>query len=370
MEHQQKQPHHYKASFLDSVLNSAQFGIASYEPVRSNDGAITDFRIIYTNWEVPANFGLTPDDVIGKLCSEVYPGIFENGVFGRMVKAIESDSPDHYEVEAKKDGETMWLSGAIEIVDGFVNMTSKNITDDKLAALHLEKMNRALERKNDELTSFAFIASHDLQEPLRKIMMFTSRIHERKAEFSPQVMSYFTSIVATAERMQGLIMDLLSYSRIGRDTSDFEKTDLNEMVGDGAADLDESVDLQIDGELPTVRAVPTQMSQLFANILDNAVKYSKADIPPQIRISSSKTTFDHKKYWKISIADNGIGFDPQYKEKIFEVFQRLHGKQEYSGTGVGLAICKKIMENHGGFIEADSVEGKGSVFSMYFPVKN
>ena len=361
--------HQFKSSFLDSVLNSARFGIASYEPVRDSDGTIADFKIIYTNWEVPSNFGLTPDDVIGKNCSDVYPGIFANGVFERMKTAIETGTPDSYEIEVAAISGSIWLSAAIEVVDGVVNMTSKNITSEKLAALHLESMNKKLERKNDELASFAYIASHDLQEPLRKIMMFTSRIVDKEKNFSPQTHEFFSAITATAERMQNLIRDLLSYSKLDAENQSKEKTDLAEMLDEAAATLDEPVELIINGQLPVIKAIPSQIGQLFSNILDNAMKYRKRDVEPEITVSVTHDVVQNKKYLKISVADNGIGFDPQYKDKIFEVFQRLHGKQEYSGTGVGLSICKKIMDNHNGFIEADGNPGVGAVFTMYFPEK-
>jgi len=361
--------HHYKSSFLDSILNSARFGIASYEPIRNNDGKITDFLITYTNWEVPANFGLTPEDVIGKTCSEVYPGIFKNGVFEKMVAAMESGRPDAYEIEVMRNGESLWLSAAIEVVNGSVNMTSKNITSEKQAALHLENMNKMLARKNEELASFAFIASHDLQEPLRKIMMFISRILEKEKDFSPQSQMYFSNITTAAQRMQNLISDLLTYSKLDADPLSKEKVDFEEMLAEATAELDDHESVVIADKLPVINAIPSQINQLLTNIIGNSVKYRKPEIDLKITVTSDVVEHNRKKYYKVSIADNGIGFDPQYKEKIFEVFQRLHGKQEYSGTGVGLSICKKIMENHNGFIEADGTPGEGAIFSMYFPVK-
>ncbi|HEX8561530.1 MAG TPA: ATP-binding protein [Flavobacterium sp.] len=363
--------HHHKSksALIDSVLKSARFGIASYAPIYDQKEEITDFEIMYTNWEVPANFGLTPEEVIGKTCRQVYPGIFENGVFNKMKAAIETGNPDAYEIEVEVKGESMWLAASIEVVDGLVNMTSKNVTAEKQAALHLENMNKVLARKNEELASFAYIASHDLQEPLRKIMMFTSRILEKEKNFNPQTLNFFASITATAERMQNLIRDLLSFSRLDTESQPMEKTDLGELLDEAAAVLDEPLDMEISGTLPTLKAVPSQISQLFTNILDNAAKYRKADVEPQVKVRVEMAHVNHKKYWKIAISDNGIGFDPQYKEKIFEVFQRLHGKQEYSGTGVGLSICKKIMDNHNGFIEADGKPGEGAKFTMYFPQK-
>lgn len=361
-------------SFLNSVLNSTYYGIASYEPIRNKDGKITDFRILYSNPEVPANFGMTVEDVVGRTCIEVYSGIFENGVFKKLVNCMESGTADTYEIDVQQNGKTLWLSAAIEKVNNTLTVTSKNITKEKEIALHLEHINEQLNNKNKELASLTYIASHDLQEPLRKIQMFTSRILDNDSKnLSEGSQSYFKSITSTAYRMQNLIDAVLSYSKMDSEKYKFEKTNLNTLLKEVLSQMDVSLDEKgatIErGELPTVKIIPIYFQQLFLNILNNALKYSKPDVKPIIKISVEKEISATQNYWKISIADNGIGFEPQYKDKIFEAFQRLHGKMEYIGTGIGLAICQKIAHKHGGFITADGEPGVGATFHIFIPTK-
>lgn len=244
--------------------------------------------------------------------------------------------------------------------------------------LHYEKLveqkNFELNRQNKDMASFTYIASHDLQEPLRKIRMFNSRILEKDAsKLSESALGYFKSINSTADRMQNLINALLTYSSMDSDDLSTERVNLNKLLKEVLkmmADLLEDRNVTIDADnLPTLQIIPTQFQQLLYNLLNNAVKYAKADIPANIKISAKTHLVGRQNFWRIDIADNGIGFDPQYKEKIFEVFQRLHGKQEYAGTGVGLAICTKVAKNHRGHITADAVPGEGATFSIFIPAK-
>jgi len=373
-------------AFLNAILNSDYYGIANYEPIRENN-EIVDFRIKFTNAEIPGNFGKKIADVLDKTCREVYPGIFENGVFEKLKATLESGRADTYEISVPVNGKIMWLTAAIEKVNDSVTVTSKNITSEKEAALHLESMNELLAKKetlleqknirlqsqNDELASFNYIASHDLQEPLRKIRMFTSRVLEaEKGNLKESSIAHFENINGTAERMQNLINDLLAYSAMDSEDLTMKRIDLNIILNDVLDSVEDMFEarkatIEID-PLPIVNGIPQQLQQLFSNIIINAVKYSKKDLNPQIRISCEQVALNGTKFYKIAVADNGIGFEPKYKDRIFEVFQRLHGKKEYSGTGVGLAICKKIMQFHNGYISADGIPGQGAVFSLNFPV--
>ncbi|AWI25717.1 sensor histidine kinase [Flavobacterium pallidum] len=361
-------------AYLNSVLGSTHYGIASYEPVRNDTGEIVDFRIIYTNQEVPGNFGLSVQDVVGKTFTEVYPSIFENGIFEKIRDCILTGMSNTYEIAVNKGNNEIWLTAATERVNDSVTITSKNITAEKSAALQLERMNTLLFNKNKELSSFTYIASHDLQEPLRKIRMFISRILEEEHHFSDNTLSYFTNINSTAMRMQTLIDALLSYSSMDSDIFKTERTDLNKFLKEVCSLIDISIEESgavFEAEpLPAVYVVRIQFQQLLLNIINNAIKYRKPGIPPIIKISAEKIENDNGKFWKLMIEDNGIGFDPQYGDKIFEVFQRLHGKREYEGTGVGLAICKKIMQNHHGNITAEGNPGKGAKFNIFIPVKS
>lgn len=238
----------------------------------------------------------------------------------------------------------------------------------------VEQKNFELKRQNKDMASFTYIASHDLQEPLRKIRMFNSRILEKDGEnLSESALSYFSSINSTADRMQKLINALLTYSSMDSDDLTIERVNLNKLLKEVIRTMDdilEGQDVTVDSDdLPTLKIIPLQFQQLLYNVLSNAVKYKKADVPSIIKITAHKELVGRTNFWRIDVADNGIGFDPQYKEKIFEVFQRLHGKQEYAGTGVGLAICNKVAKNHRGFITADGIPGEGATFSIFIPSK-
>jgi PAS domain S-box-containing protein len=262
-----------------------------------------------------------------------------------------------------------------------VSKVTRDLTEKKHAEDILRAKNKELERINQELGSFAYIASHDLQEPLRKIQTFTSRILElEKGKFSEKGMDFFSRLQNAAQRMETLIQDLLLYSRTTTSELKFEPIDLNELIVQIKADLElvineKKADIRCE-RLPVLNAVRFQMQQLFLNLASNSLKFSKAGVKPEIKIQykiitgSDIEAIGQDPAWKyhyIRFSDNGIGFDPEYRYKIFEIFQRLHGKAEYSGTGIGLAICKKIMDNHHGFIAADSEPDQGAVFHLLFP---
>jgi PAS domain S-box-containing protein len=248
----------------------------------------------------------------------------------------------------------------------------------------LESKNLELLQSNTELASFTYIASHDLQEPLRKIQTFSSRILETEYEnFSANAKNYFQRITNASRRMQNLITALLNYSRANTAEIVLVPTDLCDIVKEVKNNLSELIEednITIEtSELPVLNVIPIQFNQLFSNIILNAIKYKRDDVNTLIKISAEIVTadkiktqmpFTHDKYWTIKISDNGIGFEQEFANKIFELFQRLHGRSEYEGTGIGLAICKKIVQNHHGFIEAIGEPGIGSTFNIYLPVEN
>jgi len=230
----------------------------------------------------------------------------------------------------------------------------------------LGEANLHLKRSNADLRQFAHVASHDLQEPVRKIATYASLLDD-VARTDPS-RSYLQKIVAAANRMKILIRDVLVYSQVSDQHSLFEFVNLQQIV----EDLQNEFDLLIEQKqatlhfhnLPTIRAIPPQMSQLFGNLLSNALKYNRADVPLEINIHAEREGDEYH----ILFSDNGIGFDQQYAEQIFHIFQRLHHKTEYTGTGIGLALCKKIAENHGGDISASGAIGKGATFHIRLPI--
>ena len=249
--------------------------------------------------------------------------------------------------------------------------------------LDLKKANEALEKSNQELEQFAYVASHDLQEPLRKIQTFSDRLILKSRESIDEAGKvYVDKIASSTERMSRLITDLLNYSRLSTNEDSFVKTDLNEILNNVLNDFELSIEQKkaiIETEpLPVIEAIPLQMNQLFYNLISNTLKFCKEHIPPVIRISSKqlheKELLFYKElnkdltYYELVFSDNGIGFDPEYTEQIFEIFRRLHGRNEYAGTGIGLAICRKIINKHNGLIYAQTEEMKGTSFHVILPV--
>ena len=260
------------------------------------------------------------------------------------------------------------------------------IANNELAFQNIEKEKRAAELiiANKELESFTFISSHDLQEPLRKIRILSSRILESEHQnLSESCRNYFERIQKSALHMQMLINDLLAYSRTTITEKVFEFEDLNKIVEEIKITFKEEIELKsalIESKnLSKAHIIPFQFKQLLQNLIWNALKFCKPDIAPHIVISSDTFVsnkhiqpelIDKKEYFHISVSDNGIGFDSHYKNRIFEIFKRLNDKHLYKGTGIGLTIVKKIVENHGGVITATSELNNGATFNIYIPVRN
>lgn len=256
-----------------------------------------------------------------------------------------------------------------------------DITDEHLLNIELQERNRELEKSNKELASFNHVASHDLQEPLRKIQTFISRVSEAdKAVMSESGKDYISKIAVSAKRMRVLIDDLLLFSRTNTTKKEFIKSNLNELLQNAESELAEVINekkaIITASKLPKLNVIPYQIEQLFINLIGNSLKYNQPGVAPEISIETEKvSSADYpelleqsvKKFHKITFTDNGMGFDPQFKETIFILFQRLHSKTDYPGTGIGLAICKKIVENHKGHILADSTPNVGSVFTVFLP---
>jgi two-component system CheB/CheR fusion protein len=318
------------------------------------------------NFETWMSF-IHPDD-LAHVKSEIAksePTLGDNSFYHRIVlkdgtiKQVLSES--RYEFDG--DGRPVGLYGIV------YDLTERRRIEQELKDLNRQLTERAAElaASNAELERFAYVASHDLQEPLRMVGSFLELLEKKyKSQLDDTAAQYIRFAVDGAARMKTLIMDLLEYSRVGTNQDAFTDTDMggitNEVLNNLEAEMQKKSVLLSVGHLPVVRANRTQMVQILQNLISNAFKYNQAAVP-EIRIGCT----EERDVWKFHVADNGIGIDERYFEKIFVIFQRLHNRDEYSGTGIGLSICRKIAEKHGGAIWLESTPGKGSTF--YFTLK-
>jgi len=304
---------------------------------------------------------------------------------GSNKAALEQSARARAELERRVEDRTAELQLAVDAL-------SEQIDENREVTRELQVYAEELQRSNRELQDFASVASHDLQEPLRKIQAFGGRLKVKCSDqLNDEGRDYIDRMQRAASRMSVLIEDLLTFSRVTTRGQPFQRTDLNKILREVLIDLEERIEQtggQVQAEpLPVIDADPMQMRQLFQNLLGNALKFHKPGEPPRVRIQSrliSSTNGHphpppaerrpegmdtHTGDWcEISVTDNGIGFDVKYAERIFSIFQRLHGRREYEGTGIGLAVCRKIAERHGGSISATSVPGAGATFSVMLPV--
>ncbi|RED23273.1 hypothetical protein BD847_2321 [Flavobacterium cutihirudinis] len=279
-----------------------------------------------------------------------------------------------------KDGLVEGISGTAQDVTKERQLQEELKFKVKERTAELHAANAELEINNRELSQFAYIASHDLQEPVRKISVFTDMLKNSLNKDPQKVSLYLDKISTSARRMENLIKDVLQFSRLTNISQKFELVSLDDIMADILTDFDLTIEQKNAsihvGKLPQIEAIPLQMSQLFGNLISNALKYSKPDIAPEISIMAEKLSPSEKEenglkndveYFRIRITDNGIGFSQQYAEQIFNIFQRLHGNDQFAGTGIGLAMCRKILQNHNGTINAASHEGIGTIFTIIIP---
>ncbi len=378
------------------LAESNEFLRKSEEQYHKMIAEVVDYAIILLdvdgnirNWNAGAQRikGYSESEIIGKNFRIFYsPEDQAIRLPEYLIKtAIDNGKANHEGWRVRKDGTKFWgnivitsLHGQNNELIGFSKVT-RDLTERKVAEDKLNEYLKELESQNEQLEQFAYVASHDLQEPLRKIRTFVEVV-QKNYNNQDLVEKYFQKINYSAQRMSDQIQGILAYSQITWSTEKIVDTDVNKIISGILIDFElliaEKKAKIIVGHIPVISADPIQIQQLFYNLLGNALKFSKKD--PIIELSSQTITYkglkdiipgiQNRNYLQILVADNGIGFDDKFQDQIFNLFQRLHPKHEYAGTGIGLALCKKIMENHDGFIKASSKEGEGAKFYLYFPV--
>jgi PAS domain S-box-containing protein len=324
-----------------------------------------DFRLTFANSEAARTLGRQRDELIGRYLWE-WPDTLGLGLEGEFRRAIAEQATlvfEHYHLPSDRWFEIKLCPAS----GGGITACFRDISARKRAEAALAQKTTDLERSNSELRQFAYVSAHDLQEPLRMVANFTQLLADRYGDKLDQdARDFIGYAVDGATRMQTLILDLLALSRVGTPAKRFEAVRLDEALGSAVENLrfaiQEAGAIVSHDELPAVMADSSQVVQIFQNLIGNAVKFRSAE-PPRVHVSAVRTGDE----WTFSVRDNGIGFEPQYVDRIFAVFQRLHTREEYPGTGIGLAICRKIVERHRGRIWAESKPGSGSTFFFTIP---
>jgi PAS domain S-box-containing protein len=337
-------------------------------------------EIVLLNLQAEKQFGYRRDELVGQKVKSIIPEGFAERLIAdgtrTAAEALAQQIGTGIELYGRrKDGSDFPIEimlSPLENSEGIlVTAAIRNITERKRSEEHLVKTVAELNRSNDELQQFAYVASHDLQEPLRMVASYTQLLAERyKGRLDSDADEFIAYAVDGSNRMQVLIQDLLAYSRAGTNGKAHRKISsdnaLKEALTNLRATIQESGAVVTHDLLPMITTDGTQLAQIFQNLVGNAVKYHGA-AAPRVHVSAAKTGGDE---WIFSVRDNGLGIDPQYFDRIFVLFQRLHGQTEFKGTGIGLTICKKMLERLGGRIWVESQPGKGSTFHFALPEKD
>lgn len=369
-------------NLLDSILKNSSNGISVSRALRDEAGEVVDARTIMANDAAVNYIGLPKEDYLSKTATQLEPNITSSPYYQQCVHTLRTGAPFMMQYLTESTGR--WLEVTVsKLDDEHLIHVFTDVTPIKQAQLQLERSVEDLKRSNKNLEEFAYAASHDLKEPVRKIHFFADRLKDSLGErLSPGERAYLERMEVASSRMNTLIEDLLTYSALSQQGVEKEVVDLNELMDQVVSDLD--LEIEQRGavisvpELFTLEGHRWQLQQAFQNVIGNALKYCKPSTAPVITVSCSKLngwetdrplSVDEgaKDYYLIRVSDNGIGFDPADAERIFNVFTRLHGRTEYKGTGVGLSIVRKVIENHQGRIWAESQPGEGSVFNIILP---
>jgi PAS domain S-box-containing protein len=348
-----------------TLINSSSLGITTYD---------VSGKCILANESISRILGTTREQLMEENYYDI-PAWKTNGLLGSAVEAVASGNEARREVHTTNSaGEELWLDCRFTPFyshgEPHLLLSVDDITISKQAEVSLKVYAARLEQSNRDLQEFAYIASHDLQEPLRKVLAFGDRLTNKYSDVIDETgRDYLKRMREASQRMQTLINDLLTFSRVSTRAQPFARVNLDELLRDVLSDLEYQID-RTQGkvelsELPTIEADPTQMHQLLQNLINNALKFHQEGKSPHVWVSAEKSAGT----CRIFIKDDGIGFDEQYLDRIFKPFQRLHSRQEYEGSGMGLAICRRIVERHRGDITAHSVLGEGSTFIVTLPFR-
>ena len=368
--------------FLETILNTTQNGILHFKTRRIGKNEF-DFEIDFANAAIEEQLGISTTEAIGKKLSDV-AFITQNSTdYNRFYEVAQTGKPSQFEMHYEKNDAEKWFYVMLAKMENGITATLQDITEIRHNQDKLTKNIHQLEDSNKELEQYAYVASHDLQEPLRKIMIYSGLLKEYQSQILDEKGSkHLEKISQSAERLSILIQDILNFSGIKREII-FVETDLNDILEQVLTDLELSIEQThatiAIAKLPTIDAIPLQVSQLFYNLLVNAIKFTREGEAPTINISSRLVDKDELKgmdrlnpqlnYCEVLVSDNGIGFSPQFARQIFGMFKRLNDKKQYPGSGIGLALCDKVVTNHNGHIFAASVEGKGTTFHIILPLK-
>lgn len=371
-------------AFLKSLLESNPNGIINYEAIRNKEGGIEDFRIIFASGNISVLGEKSPDDIIGKKASEIYPLLKSTDFYNHLINVVEKGQTEFFEFHYPFDGKIGgWYEIYLSKLNDGVTLNGRSINHIKLAEEELRKnidllhqRNREISYANEQLRQFTFIASHDLQEPLRKIKTFSNKLLDKIAA-DKTLESDVEKIRDSATRMSDLFSAISKYSRLQVEATNLQLVDLNKIAQQVINDLEIQIRekqayIQIH-KLPTINCDPQQISQLFLHLLSNSIKFCKRtpNIEVQCELVDDPLVLENLKhdytYYRFRFIDNGIGFSNDYRDKLFVIFQRLHDDINFPGTGLGLALCQKIVENHKGTISAYSQENEGSTFDVYLP---
>ncbi len=375
---------HDSLAYSDDIIASVR------EPFLILD---SDLRVQKVNASYDKKFEMKEKEVAGKHFLEIQDGLWNHkelrSMLQKMLQGQQKILDEEITLNVDNDGERTFRINAREIVrekesKKLILLEIADITERKAVEHDYLTTIDELNRTNEQLDQFVHVASHDLQEPLRKITTFAGRITEKGKSISGKDMeTYLEKIRSSSARMSALIRNMLNYARLAHHEQLFEPTDLNAVLKDILSDFElliEQKGAEMDiAQLPKLEAIPLQVNQLFYNLLSNALKFSKENVPPIISISSRKYSENETReqgsldpglsYYEIVVRDNGIGFGEKYRDQIFTIFQRLNPSGQYLGTGIGLALCKRIAENHHGHIFAESKEGAGAAFHILLPIE-